>query len=305
MSGALPPAGLPGDAFPPPASPRPTPAPPSLPQPSRDLRVLAGQKRGTEAEPLLGAGSPSPFSASATPPCRAWGHQTRSQGPQGGEGYPTAASQQRVQEKESSSPHPSLPGAPQGLPSLRPLASLGRTSSPREQDLNTWQPIPHLPAFISDLDPLGTPPSPQPRAAREEVGTPWPPCHGHALFLGRKDLCLTPPCVLRGPSAADPLLHFQLLSPVSCVNVLCHLARASLHLGPLPVVPSPHPSAPPSTLFTVGLESHNCPGPWSAWSPCPDAVRLPSESSLGCVARLTLGHPARTGGRVASGLSSS
>ena len=303
MSGALPPAGLPGYAFPPPASPRPTPAPPSLPQPSRDLRVLAGQKRGTEAETLLGAGSPSPFSASAAPPCRGWGHRTRSQSPQGGEGYPTAASQQRVQE-ESSSPHPSLAGAPQG-PSLRPLAGLGRTSSPREQDLNTWQPIPHLPAFISNLDPLGTPPSPQPRAAREEVGTPWPPCHGHALFLGRKDLCLTPPCVLRGPSAADPLLHFQLLSPVPCVNVLCHLARASLHLGPLPVVPSPHPSAPPSSLFTVGLESHNCPGPWSAWSPCPDAVRLPSESSLACVARLTLGHPARTGGRVASGLSSS
>lgn len=158
---------------------------------------------------------------------------------------PTPASQEPHRESPHCAPWPAWgERLPQGSSTLRP----GSPSPTSQRSFETW---------IS-LEPL--PPLSQ--------GLPERKWGGHALFLGRKDLHLTPPCILRGPSTADPLLHFQLLSPVPRINVFCHLARASLHLGPLPVVPSLHPSAPPSTLFNMSLESHNCPRPWSAWSLC-------------------------------------
>lgn len=56
---------------------------------------------------------------------------------------------------------------------------------------------------------------------------------------------------------------------------MCYVILNSKDLPPpgTPSCPAPlHLSAPPSTLFSMGLDSHNCPQCPSAWSLCPDAV---------------------------------
>lgn len=163
MSGALPPAGLQGDAFPPPASPRPTPAPPSLPQPSRDLRVLAGQKRGTEAETLLGAGSPSPFSASA--PLLVGGGVIKPgpRVPKEGRGIPrlprinvcrsrAAAPTPASQEPHRGSPHCALwPAWGECLAQGSRILTPGSPSPTSQRSFQTWIPLEPLPPLSQGL----------------------------------------------------------------------------------------------------------------------------------------------------------
>lgn len=202
-------------------------------------------RRGDRGRDTAWACVPSPFSASAAPPIRGWDHQSRSQGPTGGEGYSTERGGQvtpwvrlpftKVCRKRKAGAHtllvglelpPSLPGVLQGAPHYAPWPAWGECPPQGGEP----QELAAHPAFL---------PSP---STHFKPGSPWnsslpsakaflrkwdpssPLLHCHAPFLVRKGpLHLIRSCLLRDPSTTYSLLHFQLLSPVPHVNVLCHL----------------------------------------------------------------------------------
>ena len=126
---------------------------------------------GHRGRDTAGAGSPSPFSDIVAPPCRGWSHQTRSQGPRGGERYPTvggvcvrlprinvcrtrraAAPTPASREPHRGSPHCAPWPAwgerlPQGSRILRP----GSPSPTSQRSFETWISLEPLPPLSQGL----------------------------------------------------------------------------------------------------------------------------------------------------------
>lgn len=179
----------------------------SHPEPPTAICLSLRTEGGTEAE-TRAAGGPSPFSAGAARPVPGEVVRPGPRVPQLGKcpplrprpwvlllstrrkaGAPTTPAAQE--------PHPSPPRAPTGAPSACYLARPGRVSSPRGRGLMTWQPDRLSPSPRIPFKPRspGTPPSPQPKASREEVVPPLLGYlrHSHVVLLGPPSSSGAPP----------------------------------------------------------------------------------------------------------------